>query len=73
VLKIGHMLYFSEKKSLEEKLRLVISYYNRKVGKNPEFVVISRQEDFSDEKFGEVDIYKRQWINKNYFWVGVYG
>ena len=73
MLKIGYMLQFSEKeKSLEEKLRLVTSYYTRKAGKSPEFIVINDKVEYP-EKFGNVDVLRRKWIMKNYFWVGVYG
>ncbi|MFA5152927.1 MAG: hypothetical protein WC554_10230 [Clostridia bacterium] len=73
MLKIGYMLVYSENKPLEEKFRLVFNYYNRKAGKTPEFIVINDKIENVPEKYKDVDILRRPWIAKNYFWVGVYG
>lgn len=71
-LKIGHMFYFGQKVSLEEKLKLATDYYIRKVERIPEFIVISDAEKFEGENFNGIDVIKKRWIMKNNFWVGEY-
>ncbi len=72
MLKIGYMLYLSDKTSLEDRLKLVIRHYTRKAGHKPDFIVLNSKVEFAD-KFDDVDILRRRWIMKNNFWVGVYG
>lgn len=72
MLKIGYMLYLSDKTSLEDRLKLVIRHYTRKARHKPDFIAINRKVEFAD-KFDGVDIIKRRWIMKDNFWVGVYG
>ena len=73
MLKIGYMVGYSENKPLEEKFRLVVNYYTRKVGKSPEFIVVNDKTLDVPEKYNDINVLKRHWISKNCFWVGVYG
>jgi hypothetical protein len=72
LLKIGYILYLSDRISLEDRIKLVIRHYTRKAGHKPDFIVLNKKFDVAD-KFDGVAIIKRLWIAKDSFFVGMYG
>jgi len=72
LLKIGYIIYLSDKISLEDRIKLVIRHYTRKAGHKPDFIALNEKSTISD-KFDGVAIIKRRWIAKDSFFVGMYG
>ena len=72
--KIGRLIHLSEKSlDIEYRLIALISNYRRICNSDPEFIIINYKTQFPEaiEIFQGIEIIRRKWIQKDWYYLGV--